>query len=75
MKQYQYAKVPASSASILGLDKVRKQLHDGSYIVNESDLLTYGGSDQSFEEKITDLKGKIITSFEAKQELQKARKS
>lgn len=75
MKQYLYAKIPASSASILGLDKVRKQLPDGSYIVNESDLLTYGDSNQSFAEKVTKLKGKIITSFEAKQELQKARKS
>lgn len=75
MKQYLYAKIPASSASILGLDKVRKQLPDESYIVNESDLLTHGDSGQSFAEKITKLKGKIITSFEAKQELQKARKS
>lgn len=75
MKQYLYAKIPAASASILGLDKVRKQLPDGSYIVNESDLLTYGDSSQSFAEKVTKLKGKIITSFEAKTELQKARKS
>lgn len=75
MKQYLYAKIPAASASSLGLDKVRKQLPDGSYIVNESDLLTYGDSSQSFAEKVTKLKGKIITSFEAKTELQKARKS
>lgn len=71
MKRYQYAKLPVTSAMSLGLDKIRQKTSGGDYIINESDLITYGNSSQSFAEKVKELRGIVLSAFEAKQELQK----
>jgi len=55
----------------LGLDKIRRHIPSGDVIINESDLLTYGSEGYTFEQKVEELNGKVLTALEAKQELQK----
>ena len=71
MKIYNYAKIPLVSAIALGLDKVRRHTPSGDVIINESDLLTYGTVNSTFEQKVEALGGQVLTALEAKQELQK----
>ena len=71
MKIYNYAKIPLVSAIALGLDKVRRHTPSGDVIINESDLLTYGTMNSTFEQKVEALGGQVLTALEAKQELQK----
>ena len=71
MKRYHYAKIAVTSAMSLGLDKIRQKTPSGDYIINESDLITYGNPSQSFAEKVKILRGNVLSAFEAKQELQK----
>ena len=71
MKIYNYAKIPLVSAIALGLDKVRRHTPSGDVIINESDLLTYGSENSTFEQKVEALGGQVPTVLEAKQELQK----
>lgn len=71
MKRYNYAKIPLVSAIALGLDKIRRHTPSGDVVINESDLLTYGSEDYTFEQKVEELNGKALTALEAKQELQK----
>lgn len=68
--KYRYAIIPYSGAVTLGVERIRRQTATGEVIVNESDLLTYGGQ-SSFEDKIEKLGGRVLTALEAKQELQK----
>lgn len=55
----------------MGLDKIRRHIPSGDVIINESDLLTYGSEGYTFEQKVEELNGKVLTALEAKQELQK----
>lgn len=55
----------------MGLDKIRRHAPSGDVIINESDLLTYGSEGYTFEQKVEELNGKVLTALEAKQELQK----
>lgn len=71
MKRYNYAKIPAGAAMELGLEKIRRQTVSGEYIINESDLLTYGDVVDSFPDKVERLGGTPLTALEAKVELQK----
>ena len=71
MRIYYYAKIPLVSAVALGLDKVRRHTPSGDVIINESDLLTYGSENSTFEQKVEALGGQVLTALEAKQELQK----
>lgn len=71
MKQYQYAKIPATKAMELGLDKIRKATSSGWYVINESDLITSGFPGQTFTDKVQFLGGTVLTAREAKQELTK----
>ena len=71
MKIYNYAKIPLVSAVALGLDKIRRHTPSGDVIINESDLLTYGTVNSTFEQKVEALGGQVLTALEAKQELQK----
>ena len=71
MRIYYYAKIPLVSAVALGLDKIRRHTPSGDVIINESDLLTYGTVNSTFEQKVAALGGQVLTALEAQQELQK----
>ena len=71
MRRYNYVKIPLVSAIALGLDKIRRHTPSGDVIINESDLQTYGSEGYTFEQKVEELNGKVLTALEAKQELQK----
>lgn len=70
-----YAKIPKDRADGLGIGRGRKLLPDGYILVNESDLFTACVEGESFEAKVTGLGGAVLTNVEAKQELDKIRKS
>ena len=51
MRAYRYIKIPHGKAVELGLEKIRSGTSDGCVIINESDLMTYGNPEDSFEDK------------------------
>ena len=71
MRAYRYSKIPHGKAVELGLHKLRSSTSDGCVIINESDLMTYGKSEDSFEDKVASLDGKVLSNLEARQELKK----
>lgn len=71
MRAYRYVKIPYGKAVGLGLHRLRAGTPDGCVIINESDLMTYGGPEDSFEDKVAALEGKVLSNLEARQELKK----
>ena len=66
--RYVYAKIPVRKAEDAGIAEFRQRTPDGEYVINESDLQTYGNS-APFEKKVKSLGGKVLTAAEAKEEL------
>lgn len=71
MRAYRYIKIPYGRAVELGLHKLRAETSDGCVIINESDLMTYGSPEDSFEDKVASLEGVVLSNLEARQELKK----
>lgn len=71
MRSYRYIKISYGIAVELGLQKLRSKTSDGCIIINESDLMTYGSPEDSFDDKVAALGGKVLSNIEARVELKK----
>jgi hypothetical protein len=69
--KFNYVKLPYTTAQELGLDKNRQRDKNGNVIVNQSDLLTVGETDETLDEKIKRLGGTPLTHTEALKLIQK----
>jgi hypothetical protein len=67
--EFLYAAVPEERAQNIANAKYRKRDKKGNVILNQSDLSTFGGMDDTFEEKVSKLGGKVLTDSEAKKQL------
>lgn len=71
MRQYMYVKVSAETAVQYGFDTYRRQTFDGGYIINEGDLFSIGGENDTIEQKVSMIGGTLMTALEAKVEFEK----
>jgi hypothetical protein len=64
--EFRYVAIPQKEAEALGLDQYRHQDVDGNFIVNQSDLSSYGYPGDTLEEKAAKIGGEVITAGEAR---------
>lgn len=72
--EFRYVAIPQNEAEALGLDQYRHQDIDGNFIVNQSDLLSYGYPGDTLEEKATKIGGEVISANEARIRIATAKK-
>lgn len=70
---YQYIKVSKPIAAALGLLNYRKEMRDGTILLNQKDVMNGDGG--SLEEKATLIGGTIITEEEALQDAEQSEQS
>jgi len=66
---FKYISLPKVEAEKLGLAKYRKADKKGNVILNQSDLAAIGEPEETLEEKVSRLGGKILTQTEALKQL------